>query len=223
MTAGPVHPAIERACAASAAQHKRLCPRQVLGVRMGIAAGRALDLSLPREDKRLLLFAETDGCVLDGITAATGCTPGHRTMRVVDYGRVAVTGIDLETRRAVRVAPRAGIRELATAYATDGASRYDAQLVSYQQVPEPLLLTITPVRLTLDVDALLGRPGVRVDCARCGEEVLNGREVEVDGDLVCPGCSGAAYYDPCGPLGVSEIGASRTLGASEGWSRWLTR
>lgn len=198
MTSGTVHATIatiERACADSASQHQRLCPRQVLGVRMGLAVGNALDLALPRDDKRLLLFAETDGCVLDGIAAATGCTAGHRTLRVVDYGRVALTGVDLETRRAVRVAPRAGVRDLATAYAREATSRYEAQLVGYQRVPELLLLTITPVRLTLDLEALLGRAGVRVDCARCGEEVLNGRETPVLGEPICPACLGPAYYE----------------------------
>ncbi len=200
MTTGAVHAsraAIERACTESAAQHERLCPRQVLGVRMGLAVGNALDLPLPRADKRLLLFAETDGCVLDGIAAATGCTGGHRTMRVIDYGRVAVTGVDLETGLAVRVAPRAGVRELAWAYAADATSRYEAQLAGYQRVPEPLLLNATPVRIALDTEALLGRAGVRVECARCGEEVLNGRETRVLGEPVCPGCLGPAYYEEC--------------------------
>jgi formylmethanofuran dehydrogenase subunit E len=60
----------------------------VLGVRIGLAAGEALDLDLPRADKRLLMLVETDGCFADGVSVATGCWLGRRTLRLVDYGRV---------------------------------------------------------------------------------------------------------------------------------------
>lgn len=197
MTTRALESSVAVACASSAAQHERLCPRQVLGVRIGIAAGHALGLTLPRDDKRLLLFAETDGCVLDGVTAATGCTVGHRTLRIVDYGRVAVTAVDVETERAVRIAPRAGVRELAISFAGDALPRYYAQVEGYQQIPEHDLLRVEPVSLTFDLAALLGRRGTRVDCSRCGEEVLNGREAYVSGGAVCPGCQAGAYYQPC--------------------------
>ncbi|MDP2327546.1 MAG: FmdE family protein [Dehalococcoidia bacterium] len=197
MTTRALDSSVAIACAVSAAQHERLCPRQVLGVRMGLAAGHALGLSLPRDDKRLLLLAETDGCVLDGVTAATGCTVGHRTLRIIDYGRVAVTAVNVETERAVRIVPRAGVRELAISFAGDDLPRYYAQVEGYQQMPEHDLLRVEPVALTFDLTALLGRRGTRVDCSRCGEEVLNGRELYVGEGAVCPGCQGGAYYQPC--------------------------
>ena len=64
----------------SAALHRHLCPRQVLGARMGILAGRLHSLELPQKNKRLYTFVETDGCFADGIGAATGCWLGRRTM-----------------------------------------------------------------------------------------------------------------------------------------------
>ena len=45
----------------TADRHKHLCPRQVLGVRIGLAGAVALDLEAPRNDKRLLVILETDG------------------------------------------------------------------------------------------------------------------------------------------------------------------
>ncbi len=58
----------------SASRHKdHLCPRQVLGVRMGMFAAELFRLDLPQKDKRLFTFIETDGCLVDGIAAATGC------------------------------------------------------------------------------------------------------------------------------------------------------
>ena len=51
-------------------RHSHLCPRQVLGVRMGLAGAAALGPILPVTDKSLLVIAETDGLLLalDGQT-----------------------------------------------------------------------------------------------------------------------------------------------------------
>lgn len=81
----------------SVKQHKHLCPRQVLGARMSLLAEDVLGLQLPRTDKRLLVIAETDGCTVDGIIAATGCHVGGRTLRILDFGKVAATFIDTYT------------------------------------------------------------------------------------------------------------------------------
>ena len=68
----------------SAQDHNHLCPRQVLGVRMGMLAAQYLAFEIPQKKKRLVVIAETDGCFVDGITASTGCTVGHRTLRIQD-------------------------------------------------------------------------------------------------------------------------------------------
>ena len=190
----PMEDAIARACAESASHHDRLCPRQVLGVRMGLAAAARFGVDVPRRDRRLLVFTESDGCFADGVSASTGATVGHRALRVVDYGRVAITVLDTHTREAIRLGVARGVRESALAYAPDESRRYYAQIEGYQRMPERELLRIEPVAITLDLDALMGRPGVRVDCVRCGEEVLNAREVRVDGVALCPACAGPAYY-----------------------------
>ena len=184
---------IANACARSAAEHERLCPRQVLGVRMGFAAADALAIALPVREKQLLLLAETDGCFVDGVGAATGCTVGHRTLRVYDYGRVAITAVDLLTRRAIRVSPRPDVRQRARELAPDEAHSWAAQLRAYELMPVEDLLNATPVLPTVDIDALVGR-AERVECSRCGEEILNGRELWVGCEPVCVPCLQGAYY-----------------------------
>ncbi len=87
----------------AAAWHDHLCPRQVLGVRMGVYAAELLALDLPQRDKRLLTFVETDGCFANGVAVATGCWLGRRTLRLVDYGKVAATFVDPHTERAIRI------------------------------------------------------------------------------------------------------------------------
>ncbi len=90
--------------------HHHLCPRQVLGVRMGTWAGELLGLDVPQSGRRLFVIAETDGCGVDGISVATNCWIGRRTLRVEDYGKLAATFIDTVTQRAVRIVPRSSAR-----------------------------------------------------------------------------------------------------------------
>lgn len=178
----------------SAARHARLCPRQVLGVRIGLAAAEALGVPVAPGERRLLAFVETDGCFADGVEAATGCSAGHRTLRVHDYGKVAAVVVELASGRALRVAPRAGVRERAARYAPGESRRYYAQLAGYQVMPVEALLDIRPVRLLADLAALTGRAGARVECAACAEEVMNGREVHRGGTVLCRPCAGEAYF-----------------------------
>ena len=185
---------LQTALQISAARHTELCPRQVLGVRMGMLAGALLDLDLPQADKRLLAIVETDGCATDGIAAATGCAVGRRTMRIEDFGKVAATFVNTETERAVRVMPRLEARALAREYAPEADSRWRAQLIGYQRMPDERLLRWEWVALRTPVREIIARDGVRVLCEVCQEEIINDRQVMRDGVVVCRACAGQAYY-----------------------------
>ncbi len=178
----------------TAARHNHLCPRQVIGVRMGIYAAELLDLELPQSDKRLIAFVETDGCFADGVSVATGCSLGHRTMRLMDFGKVAATFVDTKTERAVRIYPHAESRSNARLCLPDARSRWHGQLEAYQVMPVEQMLCWQPVTLTITLKQLISRPGVRVNCAVCGEEIINEREVIVDGQAICRACAGDHYY-----------------------------
>jgi formylmethanofuran dehydrogenase subunit E len=186
---------------ASAARHAHLCPRQVLGVRFGLAGASALGLEAPRQDKRLMAIIETDGCFADGIEAATGCSVGHRTMRIEDCGKVAVTFVDTRTGRAVRIAPRRDVRQRAASYAEGESRAYPAQLRAYQCMPENELLVMQEVRLTVPIERIVSRPRVRVTCDACGEEIINERETLREGRILCRACATGAYYVATPPEG----------------------
>jgi formylmethanofuran dehydrogenase subunit E len=183
--------------AVSSARHKHLCPRQVLGARIGLAGAAALGLELPRSDKRLLVILETDGCFADGVEVATGCTVGHRTLRVEDYGKTAAVFIDVKTGAALRVAPRLDVRERVYTYVPDELRHYFAQLQAYQIMPDAELLTIQTITLTTPIEVIVSRPGVRVNCDQCSEEIINEREVKVGERCLCRACAGHSYYLPC--------------------------
>lgn len=177
------------------ALHNHLCPRQVLGIRMGMLAAHLLDLDLPQSDKRLYTFVETDGCFADGVSVATGCWLGHRTMRLMDFGKVAATFVDSRTGLAYRVNVHPEARAAAVEAEPRAESRWHAQLAAYQYMPNAELLRWHPVRLSISLDDLISRPGVRVTCDSCGEEILNERELIVDGRTLCRSCAGESYVD----------------------------
>lgn len=178
----------------SAERHSHLCPRQVLGARIGLAGAAALGLEVPRRDKRLLVILETDGCFADGIEVATGCTVGHRTMRIEDYGKVAATFVDVETEQSLRIAPLSDVRQKAFVYAPGESRHYFAQLQAYQSMPEAELLKIQPVHLNSSIKHILSRPGVRVHCEDCGEEIINQREIVIHGRVLCQSCVPGGYF-----------------------------
>lgn len=174
--------------------HDHLCPRQILGARIGMAGMKAFNFTEPPKKKELLIISETDGCFVDGVIAATDCTVGHRTLRVEDYGKVAATFVDVKTGRAVRVAPRLDIRERAAIFASNEARHYFAQMQAYQTLPDEEMFTITDVQLTISVEEIVSRAGVRVNCDVCGEEIMNEREIKQDGLNLCHACALPAYY-----------------------------
>lgn len=187
----------------SAALHRHLCPRQVLGVRMGMLAGEVLGLDLPQVDsracapgagKRLLTIVETDGCASDGIAVATNCWVGRRTMRVEDYGKVAATFVDTHTGQAVRIIPRGQARALAREFAPEARNRWEAQRLGYQRMPAEDLFSVQSVCLNTPLEQIVSRAGKRAICDLCGEEIMNEREVVRAGSALCRACAGPAYY-----------------------------
>jgi formylmethanofuran dehydrogenase subunit E len=178
----------------SALDHDHLCPRQVLGVRMGVYAGSVLELDLPQREKRLLSFVETDGCFADGVSAASGCTVGHRTLRIVDFGKTAATFVDIKGKRSIRITPLASARQLSDHYMPAAKSHWHAQLEAYQVMPDHELMAVQNVTLSASLAEILSRPGIRINCDLCKEEIINQREVCVNGQTLCRSCAGQAYY-----------------------------
>lgn len=178
----------------SSSRHDHLCPRQVLGVRIGLAGLAALELDSPVDKSTALIIIESDGCFADGIEVSTGATIGHRTLRVNDFGKMAATFADVKTGRVIRISPELNVRERALLYAPDEPRHYFAQLQGYQVMPDTELLRIQEVALNPTLEELISKPLVRVNCDYCEEEIINEREVIRDGIKLCRTCANEGYY-----------------------------
>lgn len=114
---------------------------------MAMAGLREIGITDPqgRSGEDLLVFVEIDRCAADAILSVTGCRPGRRTLKILDYGKMAATFVNLKTGKAVRVS-------------TTAASRQKAEQLSAELVP-----TMAEKMLTARPCCALGRK----NCSRC--------------------------------------------------------
>lgn len=180
----------------AAQSHGHMCPGQILGVRMAMLGLKELGMTDPAKyRKRLMTFVEIDRCATDAVSLVTGCRLGKRSLKFLDYGKVAATFVDLESQRAVRVVARDDSRAKAKAMFAELADPYQQQIQAYKVMEDEDLFTVQPVRVKLRPEDMPGRPRSRVVCAQCGEGVNDGRERLVDGRILCRNCAGEGYYE----------------------------
>jgi formylmethanofuran dehydrogenase subunit E len=180
----------------AAQNHGHMCPGQVLGVRMAMAGLKALGIDDPvKHRKRLLTYVEIDRCATDAVSLVTGCRLGKRSLKYLDYGKVAATFVDLEAQQAVRVAARDDSRVRAKSMFPELSNPSQQQLEAYKAMDDQDLFVLQAVRVKIKPEDLPGRPHSRVTCEQCGEGVNDGRERQVSGRVLCRNCAGESYYE----------------------------
>ncbi|HPJ97613.1 MAG TPA: FmdE family protein [Syntrophales bacterium] len=179
--------------------HGHLCPGQVLGVKMAMLGMEMVGVGFQKEGRarNLIVYVEMDRCATDAIQSVSGCSLGHRTMKFVDYGKMAATFVNIETGLAVRVIAREDTREKAKELFPDLEDRYEAQIQTYMAMPQKELFDVMRVRVVIPPEDMPGRPLRRIQCARCGEHVQDMRELYREDEVLCKACADGTYYSPC--------------------------
>lgn len=187
---------MEELLARAETSHGHMCAGQVLGVRMALLGCERVGISDPRgaERKNIIVYVEIDRCAADAINTVTGCRLGKRTMKYLDYGKLAATFLNTKTGEAVRVVALDTSREAADRAFPEIENKYDRQLQAYKDLPEEELFKIERVRVRVNDEDQPGRPVSRVKCDECGEGINDRREVVRDGQTLCRACAGEAYY-----------------------------
>lgn len=181
--------------------HGHLCPGQVLGVKMSILGLKEIGIEEPKgkDKKNIIVFVEMDRCATDAVQSVTGCSLGRRTMKFMDYGKMAATFLNLKKGMAVRVIAREDAREKAKEYFHDpesssGQNKYKIQLEAYKVMSDEELFEIMSVDVEIRPEDMPGRPLGRIRCDSCGEYVQDMREVYREGKILCRPCADGGYY-----------------------------
>jgi formylmethanofuran dehydrogenase subunit E len=182
--------------------HGHLCAGQVLGVRMSMLGLREIGLLDPKgtDRKSLIVFVEMDRCATDAVQSVTGCSLGKRSMKFMDYGKMAATFLNLKTSKAVRIVAREDSRNKAKEYFPEIENKYAGQLEAYKIMSDEELFDVMEVAVKIAPEDMPGRPMRRVQCDSCGEHVQDMRELYQDGNVLCIACAKGGYYEVKEPL-----------------------
>ena len=133
----------------SGALHGHLCPGQILGVRMATLGCRLVQVDEPTQTRDLVVFVEIDRCATDAIQAVTGCKLGKRTLKYLDYGKVAATFLNTNSAAAYRVVASDDSRDKVWEYSRPDVDKKAAQTYAYKVMPDDELIKVMPVQIDL--------------------------------------------------------------------------
>jgi formylmethanofuran dehydrogenase subunit E len=190
--------------------HGSMCPGTLLALRMAVLGCALVGIEDPRgaDRNQLIVWVEIDRWLADAVEVVTGARLGKRTLKFLDYGKLAATFLNVETGKAVRVVARESSRRLADLRHPEIESKYERQMQTYREAAEEELFAFVPVAARLRAEDAPGRPRSRVICSKCSEEVNDGREVNAqDGTKLCRPCAfGTLSQDHQGSVkvGVSD-------------------
>ena len=164
--------------------HGHLCSGQVLGVRMARMALAYFKIEDPMKYKDLIVYVECDRCLADAIGIVTGCNLGRRRLKWMDYGKVACSFLDLQTKKAIRIV------RVSHQYPKEGEDLVEF----FKSFTDEELFRLEEIEIPIEPWDLPGRPTSVTVCEICNEEILDHREVIVNGRIFCKGCHQGSYY-----------------------------
>jgi formylmethanofuran dehydrogenase subunit E len=182
----------------SVERHGHLCAGQVIGVRMAMLGCRLVGIEDPKAPhlrKKLIVYVEIDRCATDAIESVTGCRMGKRTLKFKDFGINAATFVNLDTHAAFRIVSTETSRDLAAEYAPEAETKQRQQLEGYKRMPDEVLFDVQPVHVNLPEWDMPGPPSRHAVCGQCGQMVRDGKEIQVNGKLLCRHCAGESYFE----------------------------
>lgn len=177
--------------------HGHLCPGQVLGVRMAILGLKLIDIHDPKgkDRKSLIIYVEIDRCATDAIMSVTSCTPGKRSLKILDNGIMAASFINIKTGSAFRIIAKEESKVSASNYFPEIDDKYERQKQAYKIMSDEELFDIRPIKVKISDHDMPGRPLKRIKCEKCGDFVQDCKDINIDGQNLCKSCAYGAYFE----------------------------
>jgi len=183
---------IDALCERYERSHGTLCPGVVLGLRMAVLGCSLVSLEDPRTAGRnkMIVWVEIDRWLADAVETVMGARLSKRTLKFLDYGKLAATFLNVDTRAAVRIVALESSRGLADLRHQEIESKHARQMRVYREATDEELFACNAVDVLLNEMDAPGHPRSRVICGRCDEGVNDGREVRTaDGSTLCRPCA----------------------------------
>ncbi len=165
--------------------HGHTCTGIALGTRITLAAMKAIGLKQGGKHKNLIVYTEIDRCMTDAVQAITGCSLGHRSLKLADYGKFAATFVNLDTGKAVRGTVKKH-------FGNDIPLEETLRILA--GIPDSKLVTLQEVTVNIPETDLPGPPKQKATCAACGERIMDGRGISDRDKTLCRACAHGGYY-----------------------------
>ncbi|MGM0689904.1 MAG: FmdE family protein [Bacillota bacterium] len=185
--------------------HGHSCMGLAMGYRVSETALKALQ-SDRDIDEELVAIVENDSCAVDAVQFVTGCTMGKGNLFFVDHGKPVYTFMHRNGNKAVRIVAR-GLDEEKYPELTSLRKKISAgeatkeEKENFDRLMDKALqeYLAAPLEETVDFEMVECEPPLKarifnsIQCASCGEKVMEPRARVKEGQAVCIPC--ADLYD----------------------------
>jgi formylmethanofuran dehydrogenase subunit E len=170
--------------------HGHLCLGQVLGVHL---AERGLEVIKTTDPKEIIVYVENDRCIADTIQIITGTRLGRRSMKLVNYGKMAATFINTRTGDAYRIWVSGNFTEMTGSISADLHER-EKQYTTILEADSDEIVSVQKVSVNIPPMEMPGKPQRTIICFLCKEKVMDGKDVLTEEGSMCQACAGEPYY-----------------------------
>lgn len=164
--------------------HGHICVGQVLGTRIARLGLQLFKIASPETYRDLIVYVEADRCLADAVSSVCHCNLGRRRLKWMDYGKMAATFYDIQTKRAYRIHNSNRI----------SPKKGEDIVVFFEQYSDEELFMVQEVEVDITEFDVPGKSKKSIWCESCHEKVLDNRHVEKNGKLLCKTCAGVASY-----------------------------
>ncbi|MDD4510916.1 MAG: FmdE family protein [Oscillospiraceae bacterium] len=164
--------------------HGHTCTGIILGVRLARVGLNYLGIDDPAKNRDFIVYCEIDRCLTDAVQSVTGCSLGKRRLKAKEYSKMAATFVDMNTKNGTR----------SVMSAKENAPEGADELAFWNQFTDEEVFRFEPVTVDIPPEDMPGRPIRSVVCEMCHEKIMDNKDVQKDGKILCRSCAEGGYY-----------------------------